>query len=506
MVPRAVLMNSGLVSLNTARQVNTAHPKITMNSAKPTTNLSKSVHSTVKWSIHKNTTFKNSNFNQRVNTIKDKNFNIARPKEVVNAARPKVVVNVVKGNNVNAGNLQIDLQDKGVIDSGCSRHMTGNMSYLTDYEEIDGGYVAFGGNPKGGKITGRANPASSKEVIDIDVQTEEDADLMVASSTSLTEATRKAAASKKIAKKKTHSPKQPSSTPISKSADDIMTFRKELDALALKHLGPVPATECSPHKKILRLIAIVRRVTYKHTKEAIIKLKLNIVFLLAFYLNLNPRKVSEALDDEAGLKLCRRYFAVKLKTGYTSLQKGTCFSGREKRKENKLTPLEAAKTLSPRKIILGAEPITMLTVMLGENKGQRRRGKLLRLSENSKEDKWIRSLQEEASLAKRSNKIGFPYKDTRRPRANSFGCLLAQRTAEPMQSYQRACLEVNFKEKTLLRKKGWTLRSRKKLLWSWKLNQLRKLSFEEVKEEFDKLYKKNGHFQLQKVSEATKIA
>nr|GEV73057.1 hypothetical protein [Tanacetum cinerariifolium] len=29
------------------------------------------------------------------------------------------------------------------------------MSYLTDYEEIDGGYVAFGGNPKGGKITGK---------------------------------------------------------------------------------------------------------------------------------------------------------------------------------------------------------------------------------------------------------------------------------------------------------------------------------------------------------------
>ncbi|GJT94345.1 ribonuclease H-like domain-containing protein, partial [Tanacetum coccineum] len=44
------------------------------------------------------------------------------------------------------GNPQMDLQDKGVIDSGCSRHMTRNMSYLTDYEEIDGGYVAFGGN------------------------------------------------------------------------------------------------------------------------------------------------------------------------------------------------------------------------------------------------------------------------------------------------------------------------------------------------------------------------
>ncbi|GJX61275.1 putative ribonuclease H-like domain-containing protein [Tanacetum coccineum] len=47
----------------------------------------------------------------------------------------------------------MDLQDKGVIDSGCSRHMIGNMSYLTDYEKIDEGYVAFEGNPKGGKIT-----------------------------------------------------------------------------------------------------------------------------------------------------------------------------------------------------------------------------------------------------------------------------------------------------------------------------------------------------------------
>nr|GEX85607.1 ribonuclease H-like domain-containing protein [Tanacetum cinerariifolium] len=31
----------------------------------------------------------------------------------------------------------------------------GNISYLSDFEEINGGYVAFGGNPKGGKITGK---------------------------------------------------------------------------------------------------------------------------------------------------------------------------------------------------------------------------------------------------------------------------------------------------------------------------------------------------------------
>ncbi|GJT40871.1 retrovirus-related pol polyprotein from transposon TNT 1-94 [Tanacetum coccineum] len=162
MVPRAVLMKSGLVSINTARQVNFAHSKTLMNVARPMSYLSKTAHSTVKRPIHKNTTFKNSNINQRVNTIRGKKFNTARPKAVVNA---------VKGNNFNAvkalacwvwkpkykvldhGNLQMDLQDQGVIDSGCLRHMTGNMSYLTDYEEIDGGYVAFRGNPKGGKIT-----------------------------------------------------------------------------------------------------------------------------------------------------------------------------------------------------------------------------------------------------------------------------------------------------------------------------------------------------------------
>ncbi|GJR49164.1 hypothetical protein Tco_1317267 [Tanacetum coccineum] len=102
MVPKAVLMKSGLVSVNTARQVNTAHTKTTVNAARPMSYLSKKAHSTVKRPIHKNTSFKNSNFNQRVNIVKDKNINTVRAKAVVNAARPKAVVNVVKGNNVNA--------------------------------------------------------------------------------------------------------------------------------------------------------------------------------------------------------------------------------------------------------------------------------------------------------------------------------------------------------------------------------------------------------------------
>nr|GEZ80779.1 hypothetical protein [Tanacetum cinerariifolium] len=56
-----------------------------------------------------------------------------------------------------AGNPQQALRDKGVIDSGCSRHMTENMSYLSNFEELNGGCVVFGGNPKGGKITGKVS-------------------------------------------------------------------------------------------------------------------------------------------------------------------------------------------------------------------------------------------------------------------------------------------------------------------------------------------------------------
>ncbi|GKA28324.1 hypothetical protein Tco_0714492 [Tanacetum coccineum] len=116
MVPRTVLMESGFVSINTARQnisktpvsvnatrhVNTAHSKTTVNTGRRMPYLFKIAHSTVKRTIHKNTTFKNSNFNQRVNTVKDKNVNTVRPKVVINVARPKAVVNAVKGNNVNA--------------------------------------------------------------------------------------------------------------------------------------------------------------------------------------------------------------------------------------------------------------------------------------------------------------------------------------------------------------------------------------------------------------------
>ncbi|GJV52549.1 hypothetical protein Tco_1448290 [Tanacetum coccineum] len=141
MVPKAVLMRSGLVSLTTARPVNTAQPRTI-----------------------------------RVNTVSGKNVNTARPKAVVNTARPKAVLNAVKGNQVNAVKASACWvwKPKTKVIDHVSKHNSASTIlkrfdyidaqgrskvhvYLTDFEEINGGYVAFGGNPKGGKITGRGS-------------------------------------------------------------------------------------------------------------------------------------------------------------------------------------------------------------------------------------------------------------------------------------------------------------------------------------------------------------
>ncbi|GKF08087.1 hypothetical protein Tco_0042311, partial [Tanacetum coccineum] len=142
MVPRAVLMKTGLRPLNTARPVNTAHPKTTVYSARPMSCFSKSAQSTVKRPCQIRTALTNKNFSQKVDTAKGK-FYTARPK-AVNIARPNlVVVNDVRENQ---GHPQ--KEDQGHVDSGCSRHMTRNMSYLSDFKEFDRGYVTFRGGAK----------------------------------------------------------------------------------------------------------------------------------------------------------------------------------------------------------------------------------------------------------------------------------------------------------------------------------------------------------------------
>nr|GFA02554.1 hypothetical protein [Tanacetum cinerariifolium] len=63
---------------------------------------------------------------------------------VANEEAPIEFALIAKTSAESKGNSQNHIDDKGYWDSGCSRHMTGNISYLTDYEPYDGRYVSFG--------------------------------------------------------------------------------------------------------------------------------------------------------------------------------------------------------------------------------------------------------------------------------------------------------------------------------------------------------------------------
>ncbi|GKF24257.1 hypothetical protein Tco_0076579 [Tanacetum coccineum] len=159
MAPRAVLMKTGLRPLNTARPVNTDHSKTTVYSARPMSYFSKSAQSTVKRLYQIRTSLTNKNFNQKVNTAKGK-FYTARPNSaVVNSVRENQV-NVIKApacwvwRPTKLNSASITLKRHNYVDArGRSKHMTGNMSYLSDFKDFDRGYVTFRGGSKEGKIT-----------------------------------------------------------------------------------------------------------------------------------------------------------------------------------------------------------------------------------------------------------------------------------------------------------------------------------------------------------------
>nr|GEU85445.1 hypothetical protein [Tanacetum cinerariifolium] len=198
-VPSAVITNSCKVQFNTAKQsssrvaasISTARPfnivafKPNVNDAKPNSNVFHTSHSPVRRHINQKSAGKTNNVNKIVNSAM-----------VNNTARTKAVVSAAEGNRENAikssacwvwrptGNVinhiskdsgsymlkrfnYVDLQgrlksDQGIFDSGCSRHITGNKSFLTDYQEIDGGFVTFRGSSKGGKITRKGKTRTMK--------------------------------------------------------------------------------------------------------------------------------------------------------------------------------------------------------------------------------------------------------------------------------------------------------------------------------------------------------
>nr|GEX31015.1 hypothetical protein [Tanacetum cinerariifolium] len=77
-------------------------------------------------------------------------------------AKPNVASITLKRYNYIDGHPQHVQEDQGYVDSGCSRHITRNMSYFYDFNEFDGGYVTFGGGANGGRITGKGTLKTGK--------------------------------------------------------------------------------------------------------------------------------------------------------------------------------------------------------------------------------------------------------------------------------------------------------------------------------------------------------
>ncbi|GKF31675.1 hypothetical protein Tco_0101473, partial [Tanacetum coccineum] len=57
-------------------------------------------------------------------------------------------------------NPQRALKNKGIVDSGCSKNMTGNKAYIVKYQDYNCGHVAFGGRK--GYITGKGKIKTEK--------------------------------------------------------------------------------------------------------------------------------------------------------------------------------------------------------------------------------------------------------------------------------------------------------------------------------------------------------
>ncbi|GKC86446.1 ribonuclease H-like domain-containing protein [Tanacetum coccineum] len=173
-------------SISTARPVNTAAPKPKVNDALPITYSYFKAHSPVKRAFNQKSAAKTIKFNEKVNTARVNNVTTVGPKAIVSSAvgngenaikslacwiwRPtgNVIDYTFKDSGsymlkrFDYGNPQYTLQDQGFFDYGCSWHMTGNKSFLTDYQEIDGRFVAFGESTKGGKIIGKGKIRTEK--------------------------------------------------------------------------------------------------------------------------------------------------------------------------------------------------------------------------------------------------------------------------------------------------------------------------------------------------------
>ncbi|GJZ48705.1 putative ribonuclease H-like domain-containing protein [Tanacetum coccineum] len=133
------------------RPVNTAHPKIAVHSAKSKTHFTKQAQSTAKRPFYKQTTLTR----RSVHTAK-RHYYTGRFGDL-----PNLMVHHLLLKDITT------LMHEADPSHGCSRHMTGNIAYLSDFKEFDGGYVAFRGDAYGGRITA----VTTASVEDSDVPT-----------------------------------------------------------------------------------------------------------------------------------------------------------------------------------------------------------------------------------------------------------------------------------------------------------------------------------------------
>ncbi|GJU47442.1 ribonuclease H-like domain-containing protein [Tanacetum coccineum] len=129
---------------NAARKVNTVKPIV--NNASPKADFYKTL-SPFRKPFNRTTALRTNFSYQKVNTAEENTVSVVGGKRET-AVKPS------------ADYPQRALQNKGIVDSGCSRHMTGNKAYLAEYQDFNGGPVAFGGSK--GYITGKGKIKTGK--------------------------------------------------------------------------------------------------------------------------------------------------------------------------------------------------------------------------------------------------------------------------------------------------------------------------------------------------------
>ncbi|GJS64593.1 ribonuclease H-like domain-containing protein [Tanacetum coccineum] len=149
--------NRQTVLTSTAMKVNTVKPIV--NRVRPA-NVFHKTHSPFSRPFKKTTILRTDFSKQKVNTAKVNTVStVGGKRETV--VKPSAGCNWrPQRYNWHNDYPHRALKNKGIVDSGCSRHMTGNKAYLAEFQDFNGGPVAFGGSK--GYITGKGKIKTGK--------------------------------------------------------------------------------------------------------------------------------------------------------------------------------------------------------------------------------------------------------------------------------------------------------------------------------------------------------